>query len=165
MTQFFVLYKQTPKLEHVRYDDDMQRYIEITFHQEHRELHGSKEHINVTDFKINNCTLHDFGSFGSPEQAKVFQEYWQGTETLCPFVNEAAGDELVLERSVLDKHSSNHKFQIRKCNDTKREALGLSKCHHGGDIDEFIKTIQIDHWVIEEKFDYDGRGTKPIFLV
>ncbi len=109
--------------------------------------------------------MHDFGSGDSPSQAKEFKKHWEGTETLCPYVNEEEGDELVLEQSILAKHSSNHKFQIRRCNDTTRKAKGLSECYHDNHIDEYVKTIQIDHWVIEEKFDYDKHNTKPIFLV
>ena len=54
---------------------------------------------------------------------------------------------------------------ITRCNNTKRELEGLSKCYDDKTIDEYIRTLQIDHWVIEEKFDFDQYDReKPIFL-
>jgi hypothetical protein len=37
---------------------------------------------------------------------------WEGMETICPYVNEDEGEELILEGDMLSKHSSNHKFKI-----------------------------------------------------
>ena len=108
--------------------------------------------------------MHDFGEEDSPERAKEFLKHWEGFETICPFVNEDEGDELVLEGTMLSKHSSNHKFQIKRCNSTKRALQGLSECYDDHVIDNYVKTLQIDSWVVEEKFDYDQYENKPIFL-
>lgn len=51
-------------------------------------------------------------------------------------------------------------FSIRRCN--RHERHGKRPCKPDHEIDEYIKDIQVDSWVIQQRIDFSMYDIKPI---
>lgn len=52
-------------------------------------------------------------------------------------------------------------FSIRRCNQHERKP-GQRPCKQSHEIDEYIKDIQVDSWVIQQRIDFSLYEVKPI---
>jgi hypothetical protein len=53
-------------------------------------------------------------------------------------------------------------FRIVRCNDESRAAQGKSACKSKGEIDEYIRDIEIETWSIYQSIDFLEYGKLPV---
>ena len=82
---------------------------------------------------------------------KLFND-WKGLLIMCP---EAVDDtNLHLQGIISGMKSSHISFQVRRC-DPKKRKPGELPCRTNDEIDEYIRDLQIDTEILNQKIDFN----------
>ena len=159
MLIFFVLRKQ--KLKKQTFGPEINDFVHIYFTQETHDYQNDK--ITVKEYPWKLCTAQDFeaidkrekdGKSGAVSAVNLF-ETWDGYTLICPDYSD--DDPIHLSGDRGSSFSNHMQLNIRMCNKTKNE-----NCKDESIVKEYVKDLQVDTWIAEEKMDFmnfDGRPT------
>ena len=126
---------------------DIEGYFTMTIIQYSDDR--KKEEYNETRFGVRKCTQDDFGD---SEYSKELFKFWEESEEIlaCPDI----------DKDSYLTFMGTHYSAIKQYIGVKFEKCRGNNCKYG--MDEWLRNVQIDQWVIEEMIDqtkYIGRPT------
>jgi hypothetical protein len=97
------------------------------------------------------------------EQIKYFRE-WDGWSLLCPDIPDGAGFEVYCDTGCTE--ISSFVLSARKCNNNTLRLYAPywePVCAPMEEIDQYVRNVSVETWLIGSKIDFSKRGRRPTF--
>lgn len=151
---FWVLKKQTSNINGLNIAD-MKSYLDV--YVEHRMTDWSKPNdkgrYKSVKYEVEQCTQEHFGE---GEALKKYFESWYGMMLVCMKKEDFSKVSIRGDQSSMI--TDNFVFKVEIC--TKEN------CKNDEEIHKYIRDLQIDIWIIQEKMNFQNfKDERPIFLV